>query len=672
MFTQVQLLEDEIVAMERQLEQLNVAVDVREFRGSSSGSNTTCEQTQLQQQQQRQQQRLKRRKINDVISNTDKRLWQLTVTRVSDAFSYETSIQNISDILVFLRETLRYFSIHSPDRTPAFHVDRREHSLTVTNKVLVIEGIIWSFFTSKKEDERLSTPPPHASSAMSCTTLKQQTTFFKIHCIEIYFSCIGLVNPVLVQPYYEQYLKLNPSCMLADAIAAYIGYAQCQHIAVPIHARLELAESCRENAKTMLREILFEDEPNVEVLATLLFLALSSLILLRNNEGRTYISLAWTMCMQLRSQYLPVLRDTNCQDERALAEAESWRRIFYMVRDLEISMHIVYDGHGRGVSSALLHDDIGQPTPVPCEAANDTLRSAVEVYCHIIRLNDCHASTKLDEIGYRLLSGSMDTIACTDVEFLENQMFGLWQSLPSEYRLANGPMEYVQLDRVQQCQNPQILYLNKLYYCYWLALETRLMQDPTRTNLVGASLARMDGDRALLIVSICCDAAAKIFQVLRCRLACVLDLHWVMIASDAMRMLMKSANPRIQFQAKRNFQEALNVLCSFIHTPNSPYNNNNNDCNDIPCDSCSIVTATSSSTSSSTCSSFRSTPATATPSFVDDLTSDDLIDAKVSASTPTTTASSNSQSMHPTPYSVAPYFVEVKKALDMYLFQTQY
>ncbi|ORY94605.1 hypothetical protein BCR43DRAFT_326194 [Syncephalastrum racemosum] len=508
------------------------------------------------------QQRKRRRPDNNFESSNNKEMispehaqqWQLTVSRGrAGGLQLSTSIQNMEDMQMFLYDALGYFRDSSPTRPPLYHVDRRVNSLTVTNKILRIEEIIRNFFASQTSQQ----PQKDAPTPL---LLDPCESHLRQHLIDAYFTCNGSLYPTLVRPYFHPYLRANPDCMLACAMCAFVAYSSCQHAnlsTLTTMPRRELAESCRRRARSLLQDELFESEPTVETVATLMFLTQTSLILLRNSEGRTYISMAWRIATQLRDHYLEQLHNVN--PGSAPPEAESWRRLFYMVRYLEVNMHIIYDGRAS-ISPVLLHEDIGYPVVLDCEKDDPELSSAVQVFYHIIRLNDCHLSTKVDEIGYRLLAGSLETVLCSDIEYLENQMFGFWQSLPPKYRLSDSPMDYVQLDRVQQCTDPHVLYLNKLYYSYWLALETRVMQAPSQTNLVGASFSRLDGERALVIVSICSDAVAKIFRFLHWRLPCVIELHWILITSDAMKMLRDAANPQIRERAKKNLRCALKVL----------------------------------------------------------------------------------------------------------------
>ncbi|KAI9484841.1 hypothetical protein BDB00DRAFT_853207 [Zychaea mexicana] len=558
MLDQVQLLEEEVAAMEMQLRSLNVEAQLRQQQQKQQPDDEQYEQHHRDEHGRSDKKRQRRDS------------WQLTLAHSTSGLQLQTSIKSVADVATFLKSTIGYFT---PYRSPNYFVNRQQQFLVVTNKMLNMEQLFRVIFAKKMNQGMMLEFPriyQHSYNDPNDTILST-----KLHFLDTYFDCNGYTLPIFVRPYYHPYLRSRPNAMLTSAIAAFAGFNQCQHIHQDYQStRREMAEIFRQEARTLVEDAMFEQEPNMELVGALLLLGQTYLILLRNSEGRIYISMAWRIAMQLRDKYLAVLHDQEQQQQQEQqiasettnesvsgprAEAESWRRMFYMVRYLEINMHIVYDGRDS-VSPTLLHDDIGYPTALPCERSDPSLNEAVQLYRHIVRINDCHISTRVDETGYRLMLGSMDQVPSSDIEYLENQMFGFWRSLPDHYHLSHAAMEYIAIERVQQCQNPNVLYLNMLYYSYWLALETRLMQSPARTDLVGATFDRVDGERALVIVSICCDALAKIFQELNYRLPCVMELHWVLIACDAMKELRASPNNQIRIRAEENMRITLRIL----------------------------------------------------------------------------------------------------------------
>ncbi|KAI9270027.1 hypothetical protein EDC94DRAFT_512989 [Helicostylum pulchrum] len=503
-----------------------------------------------------------------LITLPDKNHWQLTLSQDSKGISFQTSIKNIADVAVFLTESLQYFTF-SPERTPNYHADRSHQSLVVTNKKLKVEYVLHSFFQKKKNKIKLNYAPLLCDSATR--------SYLKIQLIRSYFTCAGLSTPIFCLPYFLPLLESQPNCMTAAAVAAYITYSQCRHVVqIPYPLTREgLAESFRQEAKDLLEDVLFEEEPSVMIAGSLMLLSQCALITLQNIEARLYMNLAWRMVIQLKDKYLPIIKhvtsDTPVTPEIAIAE--SWRRLFYAVRYLELNLYIIYD-ELADFSSILFDNGIGYPTVLATEKGIKDVNDAISVFHHVVRLHNCQMSTNSDELKYQLFAGNLDSISIHDIEQLENQLIGFWKTLPAQFRLSDSPLEYLQTDRIQQCENSYAIYLNQLYYAYWMALETRLMRSPATTDLLGANMERFDGDRALLIVSVCCDAISKIFHVLFCRLPCTVELHWLLIASDAMAMLKKAANPHIKSRAQKNLRVTLRVLKDRVQHVNQDSTNN--------------------------------------------------------------------------------------------------
>ncbi|KAL0142489.1 hypothetical protein V8B55DRAFT_1498497 [Mucor lusitanicus] len=530
MLEQVRMMEQEMQAMERQLKLLNVEVhlqpqenisDISSSSSSSTGSSSSMSSI----------------AFDDEDNDNDDEVSIHTATtsncectdsshcshihtkrmKFSPATTSSTQQHCISDVAVFLTESLHYFTTATPLRTPNYHAgDRTQQQLQVTNKMLQIEKVLHSFFKKKQQQQqqqqKLIAPSHHADGGDSVTAGT------------VYFACAGLINPIFSKPCFLPLLEAHPNSLAATACCAFVAYSQCKHVTHldwPV-SRENFAESLRQEAKDMLEDMF----------------------------------LCWRMALQLKDKYVDTL-STLVPDSPHLtpqqAVAESWRRLFYAARYLELNMYMIYDGLAD-FSSILFDSGIGLPVVLSNE------RGEVE---------------QAIQLKYQLFSGNLSTISVHDVERLENQLISFWKSLPVEYRLSDSPLEYLQTDRIQQCDNPYAIYLNQLYYAYWLALETRLMRSPSSTDLLGANMERFDGERALLIVSVSCDSISKIFHVLYCRLPCSVELHWLLIASDAMAMLKKAANPHIKARAQKNLKVTLRVMKHRVQqtdTNNDDYN----------------------------------------------------------------------------------------------------
>ncbi|CEP08082.1 hypothetical protein [Parasitella parasitica] len=604
MLEQVRIMEQEMQAMEQQLKLLNVQVHLQQKRDTylsssssssssdSSGSSSVgdsmsevslvdthitdesdfsmkidCNCTDPSHCSHKTSKRIKPNASTALVkcstSNNSSNQWRLTVSQGPQGMRFQTSIKTISDVAVFLAESLRYFTA-TPTRTPNYHAANRvQQELQVTNKMLQIEKVLHSFFKQKQQQQQQQ--QQQDSRQLLITSSQHDAanrTFIKRQLVQYYFACAGLINPIFSKPCFLPLLEAHPNSLAATACCAFVAYSQCKHVSHidwPV-SRDSFAESLRQEAKDLLEDALFEQEPDILIAGALMLLAQCALITLQNGEGRLYTNLCWRMVLQLKDKYMDTLKQLvpeapDITPQQAIAE--SWRRLFYAARYLELNMYMIYDGLAD-FSSILFDSGIGLPTVLSNE--RNEVEQAIQIFHHVMRLHNCQMSTRNDQLKYQLFSGNLSSISIHDVERLENELIGFWKSLPLEFRLSDSPLEYLQTDRIQQCDNPYAIYLNQLYYAYWLALETRLMRSPSSTDLLNANMERFDGERALLIVSVSCDAISKIFHVLYCRLPCAVELHWLLIASDAMAMLRKSANPHIKAKAQKNLKVTLRVL----------------------------------------------------------------------------------------------------------------
>lgn len=566
---QVKGLEQQLARMEEQFKNYNVQFQLESAEYSEEGEE---EEGEIEEEEEEEEEVDEDEDIHGMSSSassttfsqsdhttsdsTIQNNWKLTITSGSEGMSFQTSIKRLADVSTFLSATSQYFySFSSPMRTPNYHIDRSLNILTVTNKMLKIEYVLHAFFQNKQKKTLLAIAPVCDDSTR--IQLKRQI-------IHSYFRCMGRLHPLFPMPHFLPLFEADLSLMVTSAIAAFVTYTQCQHVPpIPYPmTRESLAEDFRKEAKERLDDVLFEEEPNIFIAATLLFLSQTALIILDNSEARLYMNLAWRMILELKPKYTDLLCELETTEKVQtveMIEAETWRRLFYAIRYLEFSLYVIYDGL-KDYSSILFDTGIGYPIVLQIEDHNKETRDSVEAFYQVVRINDCQLSQKDDEIKYQLFTGQLEQLSLDDLQRLENQLCEFWKSLPAHFRLSDSPFEYLDIERIQQCSNPYAIFLNQTYYINWLTLETRLMETPWTTGLEGASMDRYDGDRALLLVSICADAVAKIFYVLFHRLPCNIELHWVMVAADAMGMLKRSANPQIRARAAANLKTTLFVL----------------------------------------------------------------------------------------------------------------
>jgi hypothetical protein len=113
---------------------------------------------------------------------------------------------------------------------------------------------------------------------------------------------MGLLNPVFPKPYYFPLFLANHHVMVTSAMAAFVTYTQCRHVpAIPYPMTREMVgEVFRKEAKELLQDALFEQEPNIYTAATLMFLSQAALITLNNSEARLYMNMAWRMIVDIK------------------------------------------------------------------------------------------------------------------------------------------------------------------------------------------------------------------------------------------------------------------------------------------------------------------------------------------------------------------------------------
>ncbi|CAO3600286.1 unnamed protein product [Absidia cylindrospora] len=498
--------------------------------------------------------------------------WTVIIQPSGTGIQLETSINSMVDMVQFLTQGFGYLSNH-PQRSPNYYSSNAQQTMmVVTNKMLQVEQTLRQVFgKSSSTNENASTiiTTPIIETIYSNSFIRQATV---LHLVDSHFHCVRSMTPI-VSSYYLPLISKRPDSTVAYALAGFMALSSCVvHVndkLIPYN-RSDFGQYLYHSAREKLRDDLFDDDDDhaasLETVMALLTMTQSSMILLRNNDTQTYLHLAWRMILTLRDEYLPVLRNypphqanTTFITTPELARAETWRRLFYGVRFLVIHVQIIQD-NSIDFSMLLSQSDIGYPLPLPCEMDDPQRKRIVETFSYYVLMDDCHISSHVDTIGYQLFAGVLDEASLSEISFMEHRLFSYWQGLSNEFHLTSTPIEYLDPCVVQQCQDLHILRLNQLYYSHWLSLEIRFMQSPSEADLKGTTLERMDGGRALLIVSICGDALAHLFQALYQRETCTLDLHWLLITTDALQLLTKTANSSVRKRAERNLQMCLPVM----------------------------------------------------------------------------------------------------------------
>lgn len=495
--------------------------------------------------------------------------WGVTMTsNQKGIIHFQTTVQSMSDLSKFLTEAFSFLQYNG--YIQQLSESNGKQILRVTYKTLKVETLIRNLIGTVMQNN-----PPSEATLID----EHQRRKLKREIIDKYFECSGLCDPILIYSYYYPILSQDPDSLLATTIVAKIAYSKCQHIDMTGYdfSRLEFAKSCRTEAKFLLEEILFDSEPTLEICISLWALCTSSMYALEPKEARFQSSICWRMAIQLKSIYTQ-LQHPTIEDN---IKAESWKRLFYLARYTEFNFHMAYD-LGKDFSSIAHHREVGLPTPLPCEAINDRFVISVFCYRYVTQLTTNSAGITTDNTaeitGLRLFAGVIDHVNSSAIQYQENTLLRMWNSIPENLRLGSGPFKITETDCINECKNPCILRFNMVFYIYWMNLHSRVMASPKKTDLAGASFNRIDGDRSLIVASISSDTVTKIFTAISCKFPCVLDIHWLTMCIEVLTLLTTAVNTFIRNRAIYNLELSTKILNLQLEAigneeskPSSPY-----------------------------------------------------------------------------------------------------
>lgn len=394
---------------------------------------------------------------------------------------------------------------------------------------------------------------------MDPAVLQKQIRYLKLRMIKVYFNCYALLNPIFIHTWHYPQLQRNPDGLLATVVASFVAYSACTHIEMRGFAfsRVQFAEHCRLEAKELLQDALFDaDEPSIDACLALYTMCSISMLTLKGKEARIQSSLCWQIVIQLKSTYLDRMLPDTLENT---VNAEVWKRLFFAARFVEFNFSMAYDGT-TDFSNIAHHLDIALPSLLPCEVLDDRLTKAVLCYQYVARLTTHSAGTDTEILGLRLMAGVIDVVPSRIIQYLEYTLMQLWDSVPEPLRLGSGPYRLMDPVCVEACDNASVLRFNLVFYIYWMNFQSRTMQQPHKTDLTAAAFSRIDGDRALIITSICSDAASKIFKALFAVMPCGIELHWITMCLDILKMLSCSANVPVKQRATQNLTELSRTL----------------------------------------------------------------------------------------------------------------
>ncbi|CAO3624989.1 unnamed protein product [Cunninghamella blakesleeana] len=528
-------------------------------------------------------------------NKNNKNNWNVMIKPNRQGLQLQTNIHNLSELVQFLNQSHHLFSPSVPKTVNAFS-NSLQQTMVVKNKILPVEYTLRAVFGKEATLETIK--KNHHQSSLStfnntCYSSIHYTQSAIVSLIDNYMCCVRGMVPI-VSSYYIPWLINHPTTTLTYALSAFIALSHCVHVnekSLPC-SRSEFGMMLYQLAEEKMRDDLFDDEPTVELICALFAMVNAALILVRTHDAILYLHIAWQMVLDLKDEQLKILKKYQQQQQQSssssptcsnkinlpttpeLARAETWRRLFYGVRFMYVNVLTLKNDH-VDFTSLLSESNIGYPHLLQCEFDDEQRKRRIESYSLFVQLDDCLISNKIGSIGYRLLNGTLEKASLADITKLEHRLFTFWKGLPTEYHLTEQPMEYVNPSRIEFCENIHLLHLNLFYYASWLTLECRFMESPMTADLSNASLTKLDSHRALIITSICSDTLTHIFQTLYHRQPCMLDLHWVLITTDILRMLATSTNESIRHQASFNLQRCLPILMSLMQPKLLPSSSSN-------------------------------------------------------------------------------------------------
>ncbi|KAG1138438.1 hypothetical protein G6F37_007941 [Rhizopus arrhizus] len=464
--------------------------------------------------------------------------WRLTISRGQKGIQVETTVKSLSDLETFVNEGLSFFrAAGTPIPTISDRGGRR--MMDVTYPLMNIERVFKTLFLSMSR-ERAGSP------LIPTNHFYQQFHYFKLKMIQNYFSCFGYLLPILPIPIYLPKLCGELDSLLANAVAFMAAYSPCNHADLSgfSYTRAQLADACRIAARKKLQDDLFEDEePTPERCCALHLISLGNLFAFKGKEARTSSSLCWQMINQVK----PII--PKCHEDEVQEQIRT--RVFYIARYTEF-MFLKNQDTPTGYAHTIAHVFLF-PQPLPCELADQNIRESISCFLFLIRIMSISRYGADDEsvlLGF--FGGMLDNISSASIQKLEEVLLQFWEMLPSGLRIGKGPFEYMDPKVIRQCTlRPFALRANLVYYVYWLNLQSKVMQSPQKVRL-SAYIYRMDGERALMITSICADAATKIYALLEDVAPCMFDMQWLSTTLDVLHLLSQSSDNLIRETARAN------------------------------------------------------------------------------------------------------------------------
>lgn len=517
--------------------------------------------------------------------------WLSISTHHGGNIRIEAPVKTVSEMLVLMKRARAYFCAANNDdfydpisRSPHYFSDRRaKDAYLMIQRASPIEYVLRRFILGlafgKSRQPIVTRTSTKSITDESIDHNHPSVIELKRHIIHHYFEQICYPHQRLIRSHYLPRLLKNTNSLLANSIVAAISNSLCNHVSVEglPFTRKAFATSCQQKAYMQLREVLF-DEPTVEMIASIRHISTCLMLELNVQEARRLVHLGWRMVLVLKGKYWQYLHfpdsnnsTRNVDDNVMLIEAESWRRLFYDMRSFEMSLAMLFNDGTMDLSSLIASAQyVGRPTRLAQEEAYSNTASDVYQYLTALSILPGHfdsAFRRQDITCCMLYAGMIERISHSDMAYIERRLVEFWHLLPRAYVLSDAPvMEVLSMERIRQCQEPYIMYLNLAYFMHWILIQMRLMR--VSTTVLDTNDTR-DSQRALAIVSICCDAVAKLSLTLYEVSPCLVDVHWLVLISDLLMTFKNAADDAIRTRAQENLHWMMYILNNLSQRPSN-------------------------------------------------------------------------------------------------------
>ncbi|KAI7885241.1 hypothetical protein K492DRAFT_18923 [Lichtheimia hyalospora FSU 10163] len=512
--------------------------------------------------------------------------WLSISTHHGGNIRIEAPVKTVAEMLVLLKRARAYFSADNDDdlydpiiRSPFYFSDRRaKDAYLMIQRASPIEYVLRRFILGlafgKSNQAVVTGASTKHNTAIAESIDHNHPSVIKLkrQIIHHYFEQTCYPHQRLVRSHYLPQLIKNTNSLLSNSIVAAISNSLCNHVSVQgfPFSRKTFASSCQQKAYMQLRDVLF-DEPTVEVIASIRHISTCLMLELNVQEARRLVHLGWRMVLVLKSKYWPFLhfQDTSRDSDVTLVEAESWRRLFYDMRSFEMSLAMLFNDGTMDLSSLIASAQyVGRPILLAEEETSFSIASDVYQYLTALSILPGHfdsAFERQDITCCMLYAGMIERISYSDMAYIESRLVEFWHLLPRAYVLSDAPvLEILSMERIRQCREPYIMYLNLAYFMYWILIQMRLMR--VSTTVPDTNDTR-DSQRALAIVSTCCDAVAKLSLTLYHVSPCLVDVHWLVLISDLLVTFKNAADDVIRTRAQENLQWMMYILGNLSQKP---------------------------------------------------------------------------------------------------------